>query len=90
MIKTWSLYKWQPHKDYPSVHYFWVNPEGIIKHTRSIEPYGYLPSFYLSDWVDYYFDKKEIEDITNTNGKVTKVKASKMTEEQLSQGILIL
>ncbi len=90
MIKSWSLYKWQPYKDYPSIHYFWIDPDGVIKYTRSVEPLGYMPAFDLSDWIDCYFDKKAIESITETNGKVTKVKTNKMTEEQLSQGMLYL
>jgi hypothetical protein len=92
MNKSWSLYKWKPYKDYPSVNYFWVNPDGIIKYTRSVEPWGYLAGVDLSDMVDCYFDeaKKHIEKTNGTNSKVTKAKVRKMTEEQLSKGMLFL
>jgi hypothetical protein len=92
MTNSWSLYKWQPYKDYPSVNYFWVNPDGVIKHTRSVEPLGYLPVFDMSDAVDCNFkeERRNLDALEATNGKVIKVKVKKMTDEQLSQGMLRL
>jgi hypothetical protein len=87
MTKSWSLYKWQQYKDYPSINYFWVDPNGVIRFTRSVEPIGYLPAADMSNFVelDLSFLKKYL-----INQKVAKVKTKKMTEEQLSQGMLIL
>jgi hypothetical protein len=87
MNKSWSLYKWQQYKDYPSINYFWVDPNGVIRFTRSVEPIGYLPAADMSNFVelDLSFLKKYL-----INQKVAKVKTKKMTEEQLSQGMLIL
>jgi hypothetical protein len=92
MTKSWSLYKWLPYKNYPSVNYFWVNPDGMVKYTRSVEDYGYLPAMSLTDAIgcDIEEIKKYLDNMFGTTGKVTKVKTSKMTEEQLSKGMLIL
>ena len=52
MNKSWSLYKWQQYKDYPSINYFWVDPNGVIRFTRSVEPIGYLPAADMSNFVE--------------------------------------
>jgi hypothetical protein len=87
MIKTWSLYKHQPYNDYPSINYFWVDPDGVIRFTRSVEPIGYMPVLDMSNFIDLDLSFLKAYLI---NKKVTKVKVKKMTEEQLSQGMLYL
>ena len=89
MKNQWSLYSWKPFKTYPSVHYFWVDPNDTIIYERSIEPIGYIPAFNLSDVVTQQMSgmKKLIEQYGDLTGIVKKVKTD-MTDDELSRGIL--
>lgn len=89
MAKQWELYSWQPFKKYPSKHYFWVNPEGIIIYERSVEPVGYLPCFDLSGLINNLMlqMKKLLEQYPQIEGKVKKVKHD-LSQEQLERGWL--
>jgi hypothetical protein len=89
MKNQWSLYSWKPFKTYPSVHYFWVAPNGTIVYERSVEPLGYLPAFNLSEVVTQQMPgmRKLIEQYGDLTGVVKKVKTD-MTDEQLSRGVL--
>jgi hypothetical protein len=89
MKNKWQLYSWKPFKTYPSVHYFWVDPNGTIVYERSVEPIGYIPAFNLSEVVTQQVVgmKKLIEQYGDLTGEVKKVKHS-MTDDELSRGIL--
>ena len=89
MKNQWSLYSWKPFKTYPSVHYFWVDPNGTIVYERSVEPLGYIPAFNLSEVVTQQMPgmKKLIEQYGDLTGEVKKFKHS-MTDDELSRGIL--
>jgi len=41
---TWSLFKWQYSKDYPSVWYLWLDETNTVRFMRSVEPCGFMPS----------------------------------------------
>jgi hypothetical protein len=41
----WSLWKYQPDKNYPSTWYFWVDENNILRFKRSVEPIGFMPTF---------------------------------------------
>ncbi len=78
----WIVYKYQPNKDYPSIWYFWINPDGIIKYCRSIEPLGFMP-IYLD--VQSWQDKKVDIEVLRKLGCV-KYK-TELSQEYLSRGI---
>ncbi len=80
----WTLWSHKPYKDFPSVWYFWIDPENIIRFGRSIESLGFLK-------VDLKIDLWEGKKISSSEMKkmgCNKVN-TKMTQEQLSLGWLI-
>ena len=84
----WTLWKYQPNKDYPSIWYFWVDPSSHIRFCRSIEPVGCMPVNLL---VDIYLDVEvEKQPIAQRDFLVKNLKRvnHKMNQEQLSQGWL--
>jgi hypothetical protein len=89
MKNKWQLYSWHTYKTYPSVIYFWVNPEGVIVHQRSIEPIGFAPAFPLGDNIGKTVEYLQgIFRMKAEWPEIKKVK-TKMTDDQLSQGWLL-
>ena len=82
----WTLWSFTPRKDYPSVIYFWIDPNSVVKYCRSIEPIGFMPlqldfSFWINRRVNLkYMNKFGCKKVTNGYAK--------MTQEELSQGCL--
>lgn len=77
----WKLYKYQPRKDYPSVWYFWVNPDGVIIYQRCVSSLGCM---------DFYIDMVVGGTIKPKPYPNMKPVKSKATQEQLSKGWLML
>ena len=91
MKNKWQLYSWHPYKTYPSTLYFWVDPEGTIRHERSIEPIGYTPAFSTGIGEHIGENIKHLNSIFKMKAEWPEVKKvkTKMTDEQLSQGWLL-
>lgn len=80
-MNEWTLYKFVPKKDYPSVTYLWVNELGKIVYQRSVEDIGYMPikvtnmiGTYIEDYLMWQFKKVN----------------HKMNDVQLAKGWLVL
>ena len=95
--KQWSLYLWQPHKNYPSKIYVWINPDNIVSYSREILPLGFMPTLNTDNLIGLTLNElKEVPNNINNNNNVdrnlnTEIirKQTKMTQEQLSQGMLL-
>ncbi len=79
----WNLWSYKPFKDYHSVWYFWINPDGVVKYCRSVESLGFMstgliPELWIELDVTYKFMRKLGAKKVNT----------KMTQEELSKGWL--
>ena len=85
MKNTWSLYKWQYLKDYPSVWYLWIDETNTVKFMRSVEPCGFMPSVAPEINIG-----DGISELRCLNPEVKKVYKHKMTDEELKRGWLIL
>jgi hypothetical protein len=81
----WTLWSYRVYPDFPSTWYFWINPDGVIKYCRSVEPLGYWPTGLDIDlWID-----KKVNPQTMKKLGCKKINA-KMSQEYLSRGILHL
>ena len=82
----WTLWSYKPFKDYPSTWYFWINPDGVVKYCRSIEPSGFNPTGLVPEvWLNLgvtpnFMRKFGAKKVTNGYAK--------MSQEELSQGYL--
>lgn len=79
MTKGWTLRSIRPYPDFPSVTYFWVDGNNIVRFQREITPLGFIPV--------------QCENIVGRNFreiKGTRLVKSKATQEQLKQGWMIL
>lgn len=78
----WTLWKYQPIKNYPSIWYFWIDPNKEIQFCRSVEPIGFLPVKLDADlWIGKKINSQQIN-------KFCKKVHTKMTQEELSMGWL--
>ena len=76
---TWSLYKYTPNPEYPSITYFWVDENKVVKFQRSIEKLGFAP-----------IKLDNIVGLRISAFNVKKVSNHRMTDEHLKKGWLIL
>lgn len=82
----WTLWSYRVYPEFPSTWYFWINPEGVIKYCRSVEPLGYWSTELDIDlWIDKKVNPKMMKEFGCK--KVTNSYA-KMSQEELSNGWL--
>lgn len=75
----WTLRSYKPYRSFPSVTYFWIDSDGIVRHQRDISPSGFLPVTMESLIGKSY---KSVIGLRKVN--------TKATQEQLEKGILVL
>lgn len=75
----WTLRSYKPYKNFPSVTYFWIDSDGIVRHQRDVSLIGFLPVTMES------LIGKSYKSVIG----LRKVK-TKATQEQLQKGILVL